>query len=259
MKKAKDGVAPISAVEVRATSELILASEMFINSPRMSRLLHFLVEKAISGAVQDTSEYAIGIGVFDRDPSVYSTSEDPIVRVQVGRLREKLKAYYASLGTTPDIEISIPVGTYMPTIRHMSVEDPNPKRDGMLVIQQIKCFTQCKGGVPFTQGLHEELVHQLFKAFGKIIVVHPFLTWGNGNNQILGFKKISNAGVNHLLEGSVRVDSERIRASVRLVDTSLGNVAWSEQFDRNNHFAISQQEELAVSICSELARFFCRK
>lgn len=57
----------------------------------MSRLLAYLVERAITDCARDTSEYAIGIGVFDRDPLHYSPGEDPVVRVQVGRLRTKLK------------------------------------------------------------------------------------------------------------------------------------------------------------------------
>ncbi|MFA5018701.1 MAG: hypothetical protein WC504_14200, partial [Methylobacter sp.] len=69
-------------------------------------------------------------------------------------------------------------------------------------------------------------------------------------------KDISSAGVKHLLEGSVQIDEERLRASIRLVDVSAGCIAWTEQFDRRVFFAISHQEELASSICRALKRFF---
>ncbi len=259
MKKGADDAAAIPAAEVQAALELILASSVFVNAPRMCRLLRFLGEKAIFGAAQDTSEYFIGIEVFDRAPSAYRAGEDPVVRVQVGRLREKLKTYYATLGAGSDIEILIPTGSYMPVIQRKSVAKIDPKQWGMLAIHPFKCISHHRDAVHFTQGLNEELMHQLFKAFGKIIVAHSFFTSGDADNESWTLKDISSAGVNHLLEGSIQIDAERIRASIRLVDVSAGCIAWSEQFDRSISFAIAHQEELALSICGALKRFFCHK
>lgn len=252
--KKANGEASISASEIRAACELILASDLFVNAPRMCRLLRFLVEKVISGDFRGTSEYAIGIEVFDRPSSTYNTTEDPIVRVQVGRLRERLKTYYTISGAASDIEIFIPLGNYMPTIRRLDTTTACAKNACTLTIQPIKCIAQCEDGEPFTQGLYEELMHQLFRAFGGNVVTHPFfgITTNNKNSTS---KTISCHPISHLLEGSVRIDSERIRVSIRLIDTSLGYVAWSEQFDRSTFFTITQQEELAVSICNALRHF----
>ncbi|WP_333873410.1 hypothetical protein [Methylobacter sp.] len=258
MKKEADDAA-IPADQVQAALETILASRVFINAPRMCRLLRFLVEKAISGAVRDTSEYAIGIEVFDHDPSAYSTSEDPVVRVQVGRLRKKLKVYYAILGADSSIEISIPIGSYMPVIQRKSVLDIAPKQSGILAIHPFKCISHHQDAVNFTQGLNEELMHQLFKAFGKIIVTYSFVTSGDADYESWILKDIYGAGVKHLLEGSIQIDEEHLRASIRLIDVSAGCIAWTEQFDRRVFFAISHQEELALSICRALKRFFCHQ
>ncbi|MGZ5557638.1 MAG: hypothetical protein ACXWFD_05130 [Methylobacter sp.] len=255
MKNEKNDVV-IPAVEVQAALEAILASSVFVNAPRMCRLLRFLVEKAISGAVRDTSEYAIGIEVFDRDPSAYSVSEDPVVRVQVGRLREKLKAYYATVGAGSSIEISIPVGSYMPVIRTVSAVDIDFKQGCMLVIYPFKCISYHGDSMHFTQGLNEELMHQLFKAFGKIIVPHSFFSHGEADSEVRASKNFADAGANHRLEGSVQIDAESIRASIRVVDVSVGCIAWSEQFNRDAFFAIKLQEELASSICVSLKNFF---
>lgn len=259
MKKGADDAAAIPAAEVQAALELILASSVFVNAPRMCRLLRFLGEKAILGAAQDTSEYFIGIKVFDRDPSAYSAGKDPAVRVQVGRLREKLKTYYATLGVGSDIEILIPTGSYMPVIQRKSVAEMDPKQWGMLAIHPFKCISHHQDAVHFTQGLNEELTHQLFKAFGKKMVAHSFFMSGDAANESWTLKDISSAGVKHLLEGSIQIDAERIRASIRLVDVSVGCIAWSEQFDRRVIFAISHQEELASFICRALKRFFYHK
>lgn len=100
--------------DVRLAKDTLLSSELFKHSPRMSRLLDYLIEKAILQSARDTSEYAIGISVFDRTPCSYSTGEDPVVRVQVGRLRAKLKTYYTTDGRNARIKVVIPLGSYMP-------------------------------------------------------------------------------------------------------------------------------------------------
>lgn len=254
MKKEVDILAPIPAAEVRAACDLVLASRMFVKAPRMSQLLRFLIDKAVGGTVLDTSEYAIGIEFFGRTASAYSTSEDPIVRVQVGRLREKLRAYYAIPGVRPDIEIAIPKGSYMPVIRRINMPASRFKQGRMLAIHPFKCISQHEQGGHFTQGLYEELIHQSFRVFGRVVVSHAFLDSGRTDS---GAARMDcRAAADHRMEGSVQIDAERIKVSVRLIDVSAGCLAWSEQFDRKMHFAIAIQEELAVSICSALKRYF---
>lgn len=245
----------IAAQEVQTACDLILACELFANSPRMSRLLRFLVGKAISGSARDTSEYIIGIEAFDRNPATYSTAEDPTVRVQIGRLRDKLLAYYQAQGKHADIEISIPLGSYMPQIRRLNgaKESGYAKQARVLAMREITCLAPCEAGEPFTRGLQEELLHQLFHALGDILITLPLGAPVPAGNS--GALVSCNSKINHLLEGSVRIDAERIRASIRLVDISLGCVAWSEQFDRNVFFAIAHQEELALSICGALKQY----
>ena len=251
MHTLKPDIAPAEAL---AACDLILASGLFTNAPRMSRLLRFLVEKAVSGAVHDTSEYAIGIEVFDRDATLYSTCDDPIVRVQVGRLRNKLKAYYAMMGVTSDIEISIPMGCYLPLIRRTS--PVSMKHIPVFAIHPFKCISHRGDGESFTLGLHSELVHQLFKAFGTVAVA-PTSTIADGAKPT--YKGPAVTGARHQLEGSVQVDQARIRTSIRLIYTSTGCIAWSEQFNRNGAQPIELQEELASTICGALKRFYCQE
>jgi TolB-like protein len=60
------------------------------------------------------------------------------------------------------------------------------------------------------------------------------------------------------LEGSVRVEPARVRASVRLIDVAQGRIRWSAQFDRNQPYGIATQEDLAESICRSLTGYFAR-
>jgi TolB-like protein len=243
----------VSSVEAQVACNTILMSEKFAHAPRMCRLLQYLVESAIAGNTRNTSEYAIGIAVFDRDALKYCTTEDPAVRVQVGRLREKLKDFYATVDS--NIEISIPLGSYMPVFRRLA--DTNKVPGHSLVLRQLKCISACNNGESFALGLQEELLHQLYKSFEGLSILHTFHVDShlNGANDS---QRAADINAKHLLEGCIRIDPIRIRVSVRLLEAGLGRVNWSEQFDRENIYDITLQEELALSICNSLKRFMIK-
>ncbi|MDP9108781.1 MAG: hypothetical protein M3N23_06900, partial [Pseudomonadota bacterium] len=75
------GVAPVSQLEAERALEELLASPSFSKSPRMARLLRFLVAQRDAVDATSLGELAIGLAVFDRDPATYFPAEDPIVRV----------------------------------------------------------------------------------------------------------------------------------------------------------------------------------
>ncbi len=238
----------ITASEIRQECETILKSELFRKAPRMNRLLRFLVEKAISGEVEYTTEYAIGIEVFDRLSSSYDTNDDPVVRVQIGRLRSRLIEYYHTSTANDGIEISIPAGAYMPTIRQRRSKIDFDSQLPLFAIHPFKCITQHSEGEAFTNGLHNELVHHLFKVFGKIIIAKSIATPAY-NNQ---------ATTCHRLEGYIQIEADFIKSSVRLIDTTTNCIVWSEQFNRDQSPSIALQEELALTICEGLKNHYHR-
>ncbi len=239
--------------EIRSACNALLSSDAFIKAPRMGRLLTYLVEQAIAGRSRNTNEYAIGIDVFDRDPANYVPAEDPVVRVQVGRLRQRLNSYYCQQGAAAALVISIPLGSYMPVILR---RNPAPSSPGSgLIIQPIHYIAERSDGHAFTHGLYEELLDQLFQTFGEAFAVLPVTASANGD-AMTSKELLCGASVNHSIEGSVRVDAERIRASFRIVDSSLRRIRWARHFDRSIGFGIQQQEELATSICTALKQVF---
>ena len=54
---------------------------------------------------------------------------DPVVRVEAGRLRDKLREYYGTDGEGDSIRIDLPKGTYTPRIkfRHQDVPQTGPQ------------------------------------------------------------------------------------------------------------------------------------
>lgn len=100
--------------EVRAQCDRILASKLFALSNRLKALLDFIVTAELEGRTDKLKEITLGVEVFDRDES-FDPNIDSIVRVEVGRLRSKLREYYGSDGKLDPIRIDVPKGHYVPT------------------------------------------------------------------------------------------------------------------------------------------------
>src|ERR1700761_2659648 len=82
---------------IREQVKKISSRERFANSTRMQRFLNLVVEYSLSDRAKELKEYLIGVEVFDRDTS-FDPREDPIVRVEARRLRNKLAQYYDGPG-----------------------------------------------------------------------------------------------------------------------------------------------------------------
>lgn len=239
----KHGAAPLMAGEVQAELQRILSSGLFSKAPRSCALLRFVVMQMLEGGAGSANEYAIGIEVFGRQAVNYSTGEDPIVRVQAGRLRSKLAAYYASEGKHNSLRISIPLGSYMPHIELADVTMPAAS----LIFQPLTCLSQEWLAQSFTLGLNEELSYRLHREFGEQMqgaAMRPRYQ-----------QPLPRQEASYLLEGSVRQDDQRIRTSLRLTDRVKSAIAWSEQLDHGFDLPILRQERLADACCDILRKY----
>lgn len=235
MQPLEENGSPLSNDEIWREVDQLLASATFAKAPRMCRLLSFLLEKKLSGNEQEINEYAIGLDLFGRDASTYDTSLDPQVRVQIGRLRTRLATYYAALEQAPAIHISIPMGTYVPVISYAD-QASKPMRYKRILLTPLRNLAGAGACGSFVCGLDEELGSRLYQALGKGL-------------QLSG---AADANLAPRLEGSVRVEDDHVRASIRLVEPGAGSIAWLSQFDRRGTLCISLQEELASAICDAL-------
>jgi Tol biopolymer transport system component len=106
---------PPNTGEVRAELTKILNSDPFVRSQRIKRLLEFLVESVLAGHQDHLKETLVGIEVFDREPG-YDSKQDPVVRVEMRRLRSKLSEYYLDEGKNDDVLIWLDKGSYQPAL-----------------------------------------------------------------------------------------------------------------------------------------------
>jgi len=104
----------------------------------------------------------------------------------------------------------------------------------------------------FSDGLSEELLTVLSKIPELKVSGRTSSFSFRGQNQDL--KAIGETlGVNHILEGSVRKQGEKVRISVQLIRTSDGFNVWSETFDRLLKDIFVVQEDIANAISDNLA------
>jgi len=91
--------------------ERIFESEEFARSPVMRRLLRFLVNQTLAGNGEQLKAYGVAVDGLGRDPD-FDAQTDSYPRVQVGRLRRMLDAYYTRAGFGYGYRLIIPNGAY---------------------------------------------------------------------------------------------------------------------------------------------------
>jgi tetratricopeptide (TPR) repeat protein len=100
---------------IRRQLERILKSAPFLQSRRRQRFLEYIVHETLAGRGERLKGYSIALEVFGR-PETFDPMADPIVRIEAGRLREKLRCYYDTDGSSDPVRIELPRGTYRPRI-----------------------------------------------------------------------------------------------------------------------------------------------
>ena len=108
-----------------AEIERILESNTFRNSEALRRLLKFLAEKRLAGEADQLKEYSVGIDALGKPPT-YDPRHDSTVRIQVGRLRNKLAEYYRTEGKHDPVIVDLPKGRFKLTYDEPQTVSPRP-------------------------------------------------------------------------------------------------------------------------------------
>jgi serine/threonine-protein kinase len=246
---------------IQAQLERILSSPLFINSERLRRFLSYAVQRAAQGQVDQLKEYTLGLSVFDKRDS-FDPRFDPIVRVEAGRLRTRLKQYYDTEGSGDPLVIDLPRGSYVPRFEPASNARPalaafvpaadkrEPTRSAIAVLP-FSDHSPNRDQEYFCDGITEELINALTKIPGLRVVAWQSARRLRGKT--LDIPKIAEqlkAGA--VLGGSVRKAGERIRVTVQLIRTSDGSYLWSEIYERELKDIFSIQGEISQAVVEKL-------
>lgn len=104
----------------------------------------------------------------------------------------------------------------------------------------------------YAYGLTEELTNRLAQLDGLLVTGRTSSYYFQDRNEDL--RQIGEAlGVNHLLEGSVRTDTDGLRVTAQLINASDGFHVWSKHYDLPRTAIFSVQEEIAESVAAALS------
>lgn len=117
-------VTGVTGAERRELSA-ILASPTFARAQRSIKVLEYICEKHFQGQDAQVCEYSIATEVLGR-PTNFDPAEDAIARVEIHRLRKKLREYYAAEGSHQPLKIIIPPGMYTPVFQSDGSFAPPP-------------------------------------------------------------------------------------------------------------------------------------
>lgn len=219
------------------------------------RLLRFVVDETLRGQGAQLKETRLGLEVFGRRAESYDAAIDPIVRVQMGRLRARLRAYYERPGAADPVIIEVPPGSYVPVFRlreaakRQSADATGPAH--RIAVLPFLNLSDAPASDYFSDGLTEELINLLARD-RRLHVVARTSTF-----QFKGVARDARdigrqLGAGKILEGSVRQVGTRVRITAQLIDVTDGCELWSERFDREITDIFAIQEEIAGAILGAL-------
>jgi adenylate cyclase len=103
----------------------------------------------------------------------------------------------------------------------------------------------------FGEGIAEELLGALAKVDGLRVAARRSSFWFKDKEAELR-EIAAKLNVEHVLEGSVRRDGNRVRITAELIDTGNGFTIWSETYEREMHGIFALQDEITRAIVDTL-------
>lgn len=254
--------AEVEATEVRVQLRRLRESSSFTGSERLVDFLQFVVEQTLEDKAATLKEAVIGNAVYGRNPP-YDPRIDSTVRVEARRLRRKLQEYYDGDGRHDRIRISLPIGGYVPkfVVGSPPAAVPIANNDlakcvfgegagAAIVILPFRALSTSADEEKFAEGLTEEIMYGMGDQPGLRITSRS-VAFQYKNSRISISELAKELGVNAVLQGTVRYESDRIRVTVELSDPE-GFVVFADRIDAPKGEPLSVQEQISLTIVSRV-------
>ncbi len=241
--------------------ERVLSSPVFEKSLRQQDLLRYLVKENLAGNGQRLKGYTLGVELFGRGVD-FDPTTDAIVRVEVGRLRTKLREYYGSNSHGDAVTFALPKGGYVIDIHtsenHQTTASATPKPVTNLFEQEISLAVLPFANLPsnpeqeyFVDGIVDNLIFELSQLSGLLVISRQSsFRYRNSN---MSSQEIGNLlGVKYLLEGNVQLSEKRVRVTVRLIEALTSTCVWADRYEGFLQEIFALQDEITLSIVKQL-------
>lgn len=163
--------------------------------------------------------------------------------------RRKRFIRYAALGFGGLVVIAVLVWLTVPVSRNpiLTVED-----SPTLVVLPFADMSSKGDQQYFADGLAEEVRDGLARLDGLQVIGRTSAF--SFRDKDMSLREIASVlDVGHVLEGSVRRSSQRMRVNAQLLDAVNGIVLWSDQYDRDLQDLFAVQDEIARSVATALS------
>ena len=240
---------------IAAALERILSDPILVQAGRQSRLLRYIIEETAAGRSAKINQYSIAVDVFDRDAD-FDPAVDSIVRVEFGRLRSKLGEFYQA---HPDERVifRLPKGRYFADIEINTPTGGVPVSAGIndrpsVAVLPFINFSSDAEGEYFADGMTDDLITDLSRLSGLRVIARNSVFVYKGRDvpvHVIG----EELGVDHVLEGSVRRQGNRLRINAQLIYCPSGEHLWADRFDREVEDVFQVQDEVGRRIVNALS------
>jgi TolB-like protein/DNA-binding winged helix-turn-helix (wHTH) protein/Flp pilus assembly protein TadD len=140
---------------------------------------------------------------------------------------------------------------YFWRVRQTSAESPQPRL--MLAVLPFENFTGDPSQDYFSDGLTEEMISQLGNLDPKHLGVIARTSVMHYKHTQAPLDQIGKElGIQYVLEGSVRRDSEKVRITAQLIQVKDLSHVWARQYDRELSSLITLQGEIAQQVANEI-------
>ena len=269
----------------------VLPSAAFARSRRHASLLQFLASRPPGTEIKET---ILGHEFFGR-PAGYDPKLDPVVRVEVRRLRERLQSYYQAEGIGDPWRLEIPKGAYELKLVPGSACDVTPprpesasaghrlrwlvaaaaallailalggagwrawesRRIGSIAVLPLAITASGERETAATAGLSREITGDLSRIAGLRVVGPEASARAQALTRDLP-EIARRLEVDAVLGGAVRVDGGRLQLQVQLSRGKDQAVIWARTLERDLVDPFSLQNELATSVAASIHRDLLR-
>lgn len=101
----------VAESEAREQIQRVVHSDLLRFSELQRRLLVYLADKSLSGQADQLKEYTIAVDALGK-PESYDPRRDSTVRLQSGKLRQKILEYYRTVGQSDPVVVDFPKGHF---------------------------------------------------------------------------------------------------------------------------------------------------
>jgi adenylate cyclase len=137
-----------------------------------------------------------------------------------------------------------------PEVKTETAEPPSSTEKSIAVLP-FNDLSPAKDHAYFGEGIAEELLGALAKVDGLRVAARRSSFWFKDKEAELT-EIATKLNVEHVLEGSVRRDGNRVRITAELIDACDGFTIWSEIYEREMHGIFALQDEITRSIVDTL-------